>query len=260
MEIAMNEDVAAGHYARKQLFSKSRIVAWSHASRFEMARRLALPHRGGRVLDYGCGDGTFLASVSDTFSELRGADVDARQTADCAARYASLRPSLAFTHTSALDASHDGRYDVVFCMEVLEHCVARDVEHILAELRRLVARGGAVIISVPIEVGPSVVAKQVMRAALGWRRIGDYRHGERYSLGELFTMLFADERSAIERPTYHHAGEPDHPFHGHKGFNWRALRARLGSDFTVAETHFTPLGWTRGFGSSQAWFVCRPRD
>jgi hypothetical protein len=40
--------LAGGAYARKQLYCKDRIVAWSHGARFLMGRRLAenLPARG----------------------------------------------------------------------------------------------------------------------------------------------------------------------------------------------------------------------
>ena len=37
------------------------LVAWSHARRFETALALARAFRGKRILDYGSGDGTFLA-------------------------------------------------------------------------------------------------------------------------------------------------------------------------------------------------------
>lgn len=54
----------AGHYERKQLLSKDRLIAWSHRRRFETGLRLAGAFAGGRVLDYGCGDGTFLAMLA----------------------------------------------------------------------------------------------------------------------------------------------------------------------------------------------------
>ena len=53
--------IGRGHYARKQILSRDRLVAWSHRRRFDTAVSLAAAFRGKRVLDYGCGDGTFLA-------------------------------------------------------------------------------------------------------------------------------------------------------------------------------------------------------
>ena len=83
--------IADGHYARKQLHCPSRVVAWSHGSRFELARALVAPFSGGRLLDYGCGDGTFVAMVHASFAETRGADVDPEQIEACRRRLGDLR-------------------------------------------------------------------------------------------------------------------------------------------------------------------------
>jgi hypothetical protein len=66
----------SGHYARKQLFSRSRIVAWSHTRRFQTALKLVAPFAGERLLDYGCGDGTFLTLARGRFTDPVGADID----------------------------------------------------------------------------------------------------------------------------------------------------------------------------------------
>ena len=50
-----------GHYAAKQIFCRDSLIAWSHRRRFEVGLRLARRFSGKRILDYGCGDGTFLA-------------------------------------------------------------------------------------------------------------------------------------------------------------------------------------------------------
>src|SRR5262245_23626454 len=66
----------SGHYARKQIFSRNAIVAWSHRRRFALARELASAGAGGALLDYGCGDGTFVAMAHDLFREAVAADID----------------------------------------------------------------------------------------------------------------------------------------------------------------------------------------
>src|SRR5262245_18873980 len=124
MSSQRSELISSGHYARKQILSRSRLVAWSHGSRFETARRLAAPYAGSRLLDYGCGDGTFLALVHDLFPDAHGVDADSAQIAGCAHRFVSLR-GLTFATTRDLsNPEHAGQYDVVVCMEVLEHCPA----------------------------------------------------------------------------------------------------------------------------------------
>src|SRR5947207_3422910 len=140
-----------GDYARKQIFCRSRVVAWSHGSRFELARRL-VRGRSGRLLDYGCGDGTFIAMIHRDFNEARGVDVDDAQVGECSRRLGSL-PNVQFGVTADMRApSETARWDAVTCMEVLEHCLVDERRRVLDQLARLVSRTGIVVISVPIEI------------------------------------------------------------------------------------------------------------
>ena len=171
----LHKVIGRGHYARKQLFSRDRLVAWSHRRRFDTAVAIAREFAGRRVLDYGCGDGTFLAlaMMTDRAPALGvGAELSLESTRECRLRYRD-EPSLEFVQVSDLDgAGHAGRYDAVFCMEVLEHVVDWDPE--LDRMSRLLAPGGKLIISVPVETGVPVLVKQTVRQIAGWRKIGHY--------------------------------------------------------------------------------------
>ena len=90
----------SGDYARKQLYCPSGLVRWSQGSRFELARALVAPRAGGRLLDYGCGDGTFVAMVHGDFAEAVGLDVDPKQLDEAAARLGHL-PGVRFALTAA---------------------------------------------------------------------------------------------------------------------------------------------------------------
>ena len=251
--------LASGHYARKQIFSRNRLIAWSHSRRFALARRLVTRHAGGRLLDYGCGDGTFLALVHDLFPSAVGADIEPYQVSDCAERFRALT-GLTFTTVDALTtASHSARYDVITCMEVLEHCPADIVEQVLDDLRRVAAPGGIVIISVPIEIGPTLAAKQAVRAFAAFTGLREYEGRERYRLGEFMTMLLARERTAIPREESAAVipGGRVVRFLGHKGFNWHALEAPLARRFAVERRLFSPLPPAGSLLNSQVWFVCR---
>ena len=68
--------VEDGHYALKQLRCKSWVPAWGHTARFRTALGLA-GTRTGRLLDYGCGDGTFLWMVANRWTHCVGTDLDA---------------------------------------------------------------------------------------------------------------------------------------------------------------------------------------
>ncbi|MFL5383126.1 MAG: class I SAM-dependent methyltransferase [Longimicrobiaceae bacterium] len=258
--MSTDERVREGAYARRQLFGGFRLLRWSHGSRFRVARELVAPYAGARLLDYGCGDGTFLSMVRDLFPRAVGAEVDAALAAD-AARRLEADAGLRFVHTSALAEETDGSFGVAVCMEVLEHCTPDAVDRVLADLRRLVAKDGTVIVSVPVETGPALVGKQLYRRLAARRGLEGYRDRETYTAKELGTMLVAGGGTAIERPVYRGSfasGEPN-VYHGHKGFNWRALRRRLEADFVVRETRFSPVPLLGPLLNSQAWFVLSPR-
>jgi len=250
----MDNLLRQGDYARKQIYCPSRVVAWSHGSRFELARKLAGEHRGGRLLDYGCGDGTFVAMVHGDFVEAAGFDVDPDQAAECATRLGSL-PGVRFGLTRDL-AGVARRFDVVTCMEVLEHCLEPERRRVLDELGRLVAPAGVVLISVPIEIGPSLAGKQLFRAFAGLRRLGDYAYRERYSPLELLRSMAGRPiaRVAVEREGANGVVR----YYGHKGFDFRELQREIRERFTIEQRLFTPMPWLGPFLNSQVWFVCRP--
>jgi len=253
--------IASGHYARKQIFSRNRLVAWSHGSRFETARRLVAPHAGARLLDYGCGDGTFLALVHDLFPDAVGVDADASQIAGCVQRFASLA-GMTFATTQAIGgAEYDSRYGIIVCMEVLEHCPMDVQGSVIDDLARLCAPQGTVIVSVPIEIGPALAAKQAARALAAARGLSEYESRERYSAAELARMICAGPSTAIprEETCVDREDGTRMRFTGHKGFNWRALERLLDARFVILGRRSSPMPLLGTWLNSQVWFVLRAR-
>lgn len=245
-----------GSYARKQLFSVVPLIAWSHRSRFERALELARALAPTTLLDLGCGDGTFLAVLMRSSGRPRraiGAD-SASAVADCRERLGRI-PDLEFVEVEELAApQHASRFDAVFCTEVLEHVVEPTV--VLTSLERLLSPGGRLVISVPVETGPTLLLKQVARRLAGWTRVGDYAWTRPYSWRELARGVTAiHSRPFMTRPI--HDG-PFGPAHDHTGFNWRHLRALVASRFELLEVSGTPRHLPTGLGS-QVWFVARRR-
>jgi 2-polyprenyl-3-methyl-5-hydroxy-6-metoxy-1,4-benzoquinol methylase len=250
-----------GHYARKQLFSKNAIIAWSHRRRFALARELASPGAGGALLDYGCGDGTFIALAHDLFLEITGTDVDLEQLGDCRRRLHAV-PNVRFASIDELrDPTQGGHYDSVVCMEVLEHCPSDVQPQVLADLARLVRPHGIVVISVPIEIGPTLAVKQAIRAGAAATGLVEYEDRERYRISEFMRMLLARDTSQIERPatiTMNAHGDTSR-YHGHKGFNWRLLARVIEQTFVIERRLYSPVPLTGPWLNSQVWFVCRKR-
>lgn len=253
------DPLRSGEYARKQLFGRG-LIGWSHARRFHAARRVVQPYAGRPLLDYGCGDGTFLALVRDAFPDSVGAEIDPALVEDARRRFGTAGGPR-FIHTDEVAALPDGAFGVVTCMEVLEHCTAEAADGVIRALRRLVARDGVVIVSVPVETGPALLVKTAARAAAGLRGVSGYQDRERYAPGELARMVFAGAGTAIDRPVYETRfpdGSPNR-YHGHKGFNWRVLADRLRRDFDLRDVRFSPVNALGGLLNSQVWMTCGRR-
>ncbi len=99
-----------------------------------------------RILDIGCGDGTFAAELkcllgaSAAFGvEISQAAVDAANTRQVAAHVVDIDQS-----TLPFD---DGYFELIYCGQVIEHLYDRD--HLLDEIKRLLAPGGVAILDTP---------------------------------------------------------------------------------------------------------------
>ena len=182
---APSEGIKSGHYARKQLYGGAWLITWSHRLRFELAYRFAAQFGGHRLLDYGCGDGTFLAMVCDgpnAPAKLVGAEISDDLVNDCRTRLGG-RAGLSFVTVADLAGPvSEGQFDALFCMEVLEHVVDR--EPIFALWDRLLSPGGEIVVSVPNETGPALAIKQPARRLARWCGLSDYPGSAPYTWRE----------------------------------------------------------------------------
>lgn len=255
----LDEAIAEGHYAKKQLACKDRLISWSHRSRFRTGLRLAKKFGHGRLLDYGCGDGTFVAMLAggldNSVTEIVGVEIDDGQVADCQHRLGSLHRTV-FKRIDQIDTGIDaGTFQTVFCMEVLEHVVQQEM--VVARLERLLSSNGKLVISVPIETGFPLLVKQAVRRVAGWRNMGDYKFSASYTLGEYRASLLAGANQHI--PRLELGADSGSPYFDHKGFNWMVLRKALTERFILERTISSPLSWLSPHFASQAWFVLRKK-
>jgi SAM-dependent methyltransferase len=256
---SLDKPIREGHFAKKQILSKDWLISWSHSSRFRIGLELARQFAGKRILDYGCGDGTFLAMLMADPSAPRaavGVEVHPALIEDCRARLGG-RAGLSFSLKDELDApEHYGSYDAVICMEVLEHVL--DVEPVLDNFARLLNRSGRLLISLPVETGFPLVIKQAARRIAGWRGIGDYPGTSPYTLREYCASIVAGRRQQIVRPILRN--QDGSLFHDHKGFNWMAVRESLLRRFVLERTLGSPVTWLSPHLASQVWFLARKKN
>jgi SAM-dependent methyltransferase len=106
---------------------------------------LAEARPGEHVLDLGCGAGRFLEALRGA-----GADPVGVELAEAAAERARANVPGADVRLLAPDGSlplGHGEVDLVWCSEVLEH--VPDVGQALHEVRRVLKRGGRLLLTVP---------------------------------------------------------------------------------------------------------------
>ena len=100
------------------------------------------------ILDVGCGDGRFLGILSNTIPRRVGADLSNK-----AITYAkAFNPDIDYRCVDISDI--DENFDIVTCIEVLEHIPEEQVHPFIKNLFRKCNPGGKLIISVPTKILP----------------------------------------------------------------------------------------------------------
>lgn len=256
----MSNQSQHGHFANKQIFSTSRLIRWSHVRRFVVGVESSKGFGDKRILDFGCGDGTYfrmLIESGECPSSAVGLEVDPRVIADNYKDFAD-HPEVSFELYSDFDfVAAAGTFDAVICMEVLEHIP--DPTELIRQMHSLLRPGGRFLISIPNETGLAVLIKQTARKVAGWRGIGDYFGMASYTWMELLRSVFAGETQHVPRASYwNESGQ--FTFHCHKGFNWRTVRQKLTHYFTLERFFGSPLSWVPLGWSSQIWIIAQKPD
>jgi 2-polyprenyl-3-methyl-5-hydroxy-6-metoxy-1,4-benzoquinol methylase len=225
-------------YARGTHSHKRSLFRLSHRRRFGYAVELLDWRPDCRVLDFGSGDGYLLEllSAKSPYDRLTALEPLAYLQEEIKARFAA-NPIKIITSTTNLP---DYSFDRIACLEVLEHLQPDDVAKTLGELRRLVTPDGIVVISIPIEIGPSALMKYLAARLLTG---SDRRHTFREVLEVTFGLPVARDREAKFIP--------------HKGFNFRRLKEQVEEHFTIEREMFSPVPILRSTLNAQVIWKLR---
>ena len=251
--------VDAGHYARQQIHSRDPLIAWSHRRRFRAALALARPFAGGRLLDYGCGDGTFLGLLQTSGAAPAlavGAEIDPRVVVDCRAPVRGGSGSA----VRGRRRSRAGRPRGSVRRRLLHGSPgARDGSAAAARRLRAPARARRHAGDQCADRNRIAGSRQAGRPPRG--RLATDRRLPRHL--ELHTAGAGEERVRRVETTHRTPGVSSDPtaasFHDHKGFNWRVLRATVASRFDLVRTVTSPFNWPGPHLGTQVWFVARTR-
>jgi 2-polyprenyl-3-methyl-5-hydroxy-6-metoxy-1,4-benzoquinol methylase len=219
-------------YARGTHAHHRSLFRFSHRRRFHYAIKLLDQRPDCRMLDFGSGDGYLLELLAAKlpYNNLTALEPLAYLQEEIKARFVA-NPIKIITSTTHLP---DHSFDRIACLEVLEHLQPDDVAETLGELGRLLKPDGIIVISVPIEIGPSALLKYLAARLLTG---SDRRHTFREVLKETFGLPVARDR--------------ENSFIPHKGFDFRRLKEQVESHFTIERELFSPVPILRSTCNAQ---------
>ena len=181
------------------------------------------PLTGQRVLDVGCGEGSFTVAVTSRFGEVHAIDVQEPGLAKFRERvHGDPRFHIQSMSASAMTFA-DGFFDTIISIETLEHIP--DLAGAVGEFSRVLRRGGECLITVPnrwfpfenhgMKIGRREFARRIpllpyfppLHNRLSLARVFTVRTLDRFFLPQGF------ERAALGYlwPTFEHGGNALQP-------------------------------------------------
>lgn len=138
------ESIRAGYYDEVFHLRKGVQSAWHHL-KFRFVRERLPP--SGRLLDIGCGPGTFLGTLPEAY-EAVGVDLAPAQITYAERRYGRPGRSFQACEPGPLPFA-DASFDIITLIEVIEHLDTTASAAVLADAYRLLRPGGVLVVTTP---------------------------------------------------------------------------------------------------------------
>jgi 2-polyprenyl-3-methyl-5-hydroxy-6-metoxy-1,4-benzoquinol methylase len=114
-----------------------------------VAVKAGVPMRG-RILDFGCGPGHLLEVLVTQKIACEGADFSAESVRETNARLEGNSYFRGATQIREIPSHLPGsQFDVVFCIETIEHILSDELPSTFQELHRLLKPGGYLVVTTP---------------------------------------------------------------------------------------------------------------
>lgn len=236
------------HYSQRLLQHGNQLTRLAHHTRFNLVLEAIRHTQFTQVLDYGCGDGWLLKTAYEQ-NLVRiglGVDVDPLMLSTCQERFAGI-PNFQFCQPHELSQKIPAKScDLILCTETLEH--VGEPKRVLEQMLAYSQPGARLLISVPIEIGPSLLFKQAGRYLANLK--GDYGY-ERYSLSELFAASILWDADSF--PSSHSSQASAR---SHKGFDYRKIDKLLQQNVVIDRRILSPFPWFGNLLNSTIVWVC----
>lgn len=219
------------------------VKRWFHQRRYRDTFRFLKLQAHDTVLDYGCGDGYFLRTCATVMpaGHLYGFEPDP----DMYQEAVRVTRGTGITVVRTLDALNGKVFTKITCLETGEHLVDRELTTLFANIEQLLAHGGQVVISVPIETGVPALLKNTFRILRG--HIPD-----NCTLLNFWRMVFGVSipRSTPEDREY------GQYIYSHMGFSHRQFEEMLKQHLLIKGKHYSPLSIAGAALSNTILYVC----
>lgn len=151
-------------------FHPVKLVGWIFWHRLGKMLEMAEPEKSEVALDFGCGQGLFLPTLSRYYGKVIGIDI--RSCPQTKKMLGGLNCDN--VEVLKMDGGNtsfdDGTFDVVFCADALEHF--KDLKTPLAEIQRILKPDGKLIINSPLETR----FFGFIRSLAGYKKPADHYH------------------------------------------------------------------------------------
>ncbi len=145
------------------------------------------PLEGKSALDVGCGAGLLAEPLARLGARVTGIDASPDVIAAARAHAGAQGLEIDYRHSAVEDLA--GRYDLVTCMEVIEHVA--DPQDFLRSLALRLASGGLVILSTPNRTARSRLLMIGIAEGVGQIPKGTHDHGKFITPEEIKAMMAA---------------------------------------------------------------------
>ncbi len=122
-------------------------IGFEHLHRYHAVKKIV---EGKTVLDIACGEGYGTAILARNAKKVIGVDIDEESIIHARKQYSPVASNLEFITGDAISIPlEDDSVDVVISFETIEHINEKTQQNFIIEVRRVLRKGGCLVISTP---------------------------------------------------------------------------------------------------------------